>query len=103
MMASAWSKRLKFSVKKLEGTVDRNTSQKNNLQSLVNEYCDCVVEGDKATFLANKKNVTLKIFSPKKGEKLEKNNVQNKILEFASVIKKLKTKLLKQQNLEQVT
>jgi 3-dehydroquinate synthase II len=50
------------------------------LKSLISRYCDWVVEGDKATFLADKKNVTFDIFVPKKSEALKKSIVQNKIL-----------------------
>ncbi len=52
------------------------------LQSLVNQYCDWVVEGDKATFSVNKKDIPLDIFSPKKGEKLEKIKVHKNIVRF---------------------
>lgn len=50
------------------------------LQSLINQYCDWAVEGDKATFLADKKNVAFDIFVPKKSEALKKSIVQKKIL-----------------------
>ncbi len=53
-------------------------NKKESLSSLVNQYCDVIVEGEKASFVANKILVT--IISPKKGAKLEKNNVQKKIL-----------------------
>jgi len=54
--------------------------EKNALQSLVSQFSDWVVEGDKATFLVGNKNITIAIFSPRKGEKLEKINVYKKIV-----------------------
>ena len=54
--------------------------KKQALEPLVSQFSDWVVEGDKATFLVNKKTITLDIFSPKKGENLEKINVYKKIV-----------------------
>ena len=48
-------------------------------QQLVSQYCDWIVEGDKATSCVNKEN-TATIFSPKKGETLQKSSVHNKVL-----------------------
>jgi 3-dehydroquinate synthase II len=60
-------------------TLDKHNSA---LQSLVNQYCDWVIEGDKATFV-NKKTVSpVEIFSPKKLEKLEKTKVHKSIVRF---------------------
>lgn len=50
------------------------------LGSLVGQYGDWVLEGNKATFTVDKKHVALDVVSPKKGEKLEKTDVQKKIV-----------------------
>ena len=58
--------------------IEPSENKKESLSSLVNQYCDVIVEGDKASFVANK--ITVNVISPKKGAKLEKTNVQKKIL-----------------------
>ncbi len=60
--------------------IETSLEKKQALEPLVSQFSDWVVEEDKATFLVNKKNITLDIFSPKKAEKLEKINVYKKIV-----------------------
>jgi 3-dehydroquinate synthase II len=50
--------------------IETPQEKKEPLQSLISQYCDVVVEGDKASFLANKQ--TLKIITPKSDEKIKK-------------------------------
>jgi 3-dehydroquinate synthase II len=60
--------------------LETSSNQKDALQSLASQYCDAVVEGDKATFLVNKKAVALDIVLPQEGMKLEKTSVNKKIV-----------------------
>ncbi|MCW4024296.1 MAG: 3-dehydroquinate synthase II [Candidatus Bathyarchaeota archaeon] len=54
------------------------TPKKNTVESIVSQYADWVVEENKATRLSDK--ITADVVNPKKDDKLEKANVQNKIL-----------------------
>ena len=54
-----------------------------------------VVEGDKATFFVDKKPVTHEIFSPKKGVKLEKTDVQKKIVRICVSDKESEDQIVK--------
>jgi 3-dehydroquinate synthase II len=58
--------------------LESSKDKKEALSSLVSQYFDVIVEGDKANFLANKK--TVNIISPKKEDQFEKINVEQKIL-----------------------
>jgi 3-dehydroquinate synthase II len=58
--------------------IETQDEKKDALPSFVNQYCDVIVEGDKAFFLANKE--TLNIISPQNEEVLEKSKVQKKVL-----------------------
>jgi 3-dehydroquinate synthase II len=53
------------------------TDRKEALSTLVNQYCDVIVEGDKASFLANKQNRVVFFLS---ADNFEKLNVENKVL-----------------------
>jgi 3-dehydroquinate synthase II len=75
--------------------IEPSQEKKDALESLVNQYGDCVVEGDKATFFVNKKPVTLDIFSPKKGVKLEKTDVQKKIVRICVSDKESEDQIVK--------
>ena len=65
--------------------IETAEDKKETLHSLVTQYCDVNVEGDKATFLASKK--TLEIVSPQDENALEKNRAQKKVLRICIIDK----------------
>jgi 3-dehydroquinate synthase II len=65
--------------------IETAEDKKETLYSLVTQYCDVSVEGDKATFLASKE--TLKIVSPQDENALEKNKAQKKVLRICIIDK----------------
>jgi 3-dehydroquinate synthase II len=60
--------------------LEPSREKKPALESVISQYGDWLVEGTKATFFVNKKPVIFDVFSPKKGQKLEKAEVQKKIV-----------------------
>ncbi len=54
------------------------TSQKEALQPLASQYCDAVLEENKATFMTN--NKSLDIVFPEKGKKFDKATVSKKVV-----------------------
>jgi len=72
--------------------LELSKEKKEVLSSIVTQYCDVIVEGDKANFLVNKK--TVNIISPKKEDNLEKINVQQKILRICISDKATENKIV---------
>ena len=82
--------------------IEPSEDKKEALSPLVNQFCDVIVEGNKARFLPD--NIIVDIVSPKKEDNLDRITLQGKTaFESASAIKKTKTKLLKRQNKEPST
>ncbi len=72
--------------------LEPSEDKKEALSSLVTQYCDVIVEGDKANFWAKKQ--TINIVSPKKEDNLEKINVQQKILRICISDKTTENKIV---------